>query len=395
MTASERVVITGASTLSPLGCSWAQTAAALQNGVSGIDLISAFDASAFPVQLAGEVRGWFQQTQYPTRIHAMLDETASNALTVSGLMNTNANLGLFISVGKQPPRIEDIGTQIDLDWENAREYEGPVSDLAIRRRCHGPVIACYTACASGNDAVGLALDALRRGDAEVVLCGGADAQIGPIPLLEFAKLRVLATPADNRTNHPRPFDRDRSGFVLGEGAAVFVLETLEHAIDRRAPIMAELLGYGCAVDTYSLTRSHPSAAGAVRAMKAALEDAQLGADAVDYVNAHGTGTIANDAVETEALKRVFGNRARMLPISSTKSMSGHLLAAAGAVELAYCLMALEHQFIPPTINYGNADPSCDLDYVPNHSREARLNVVMSNAFGFGGQNSCLIVKRFE
>jgi 3-oxoacyl-[acyl-carrier-protein] synthase II len=322
----------------------------------------------------------------------MLDDTAAAALQNSGLRIDNARVGLSIGIGRQPAAIDRI-EPADVAWEAARDYEGQANRLAGMFSFAGPTAVYYTACAASTDAIGLALDALRRGEADAMLCGGADAQIEPVPLIEFAKLKVLATPRDNTQAHPKPFDQERSGFVIGEGAAMFVLETFEHARRRGADVLAALPGYGSSSDAYSLTRCHPEGEGAFRAMRAALCDAGLSVESIDYINAHGTATIVNDATETKALKRTFGDTIYSVPISSTKSMSGHLLAAAGAVELAYCVMALQDQFIPPTINYGKRDPDCDLDYVPNESRQSKVRRVMSNTFGFGGQNAVLIVSR--
>jgi 3-oxoacyl-[acyl-carrier-protein] synthase II len=312
----------------------------------------------------------------------------------SGLDVRRSRVGVSLGVGKQPLPLEAIDQTFDLAWEENRDYNGQGTRLASALSCDGAAYTCYTACASGNDAVGVALQLLRRGDVDAVVCGSADAQIEPLSVLELLLMNVLAVPMSETDPQPKPFDRRRNGFVIGEGAAMFVIESLDHARSRNAPIMAELRGFGSAADAYSLTRGHPSAAGAQRAMRMALDDARLAPEALDYINAHGTATIVNDAMETKAIRAVLGAYAPDIPISSTKSMTGHLLAAAGAVELAFCLIALEGQFVPPTVNYHEPDPECDLDYVANDSREAKLRVIMSNTFGFGGQNACVIMSHF-
>jgi len=266
--------------------------------------------------------------------------------------------------------------------------------LAIEHDLRGENSTVCTACTSGTQAIGVALRTLRDGRADVMLAGGSDAMINPMGLIAFGMLGVLSTRSDDPARASRPFDRDRDGFVMGEGSTMVVLETLSHARRRGAPILAELVGYGGCADAYRITDEREDGAGCAEAMRRALEDARVAPQDVQYVNAHGTGTRMNDRTETAALKQVFGAHARSLAVSSTKSQIGHLVAAAGAVEFGACVLALVHQVMPPTINYETPDPDCDLDYVPNAAREARLDTILSNSFGFGGQNACLVLARW-
>ena len=271
----------------------------------------------------------------------------------------------------------------------------PAGHLAGLFNAQGPNLNCLTACAASSQAIGEACEIVRRGEADVMLSGGTHSMIHPFGVTGFNLLTALSTRNDEPTRASRPFDNDRDGFVLGEGAAMVVLEELEHARRRGATIHGELLGYGSTADAYRITDTHPEGRGAAACMRLALADAGLGLTDIDYINAHGTSTSVNDQVETLAIKKVFGERAYRIPVSSTKSMMGHLIAAAGATELIVCLLAIRDGILPPTINYETPDPNCDLDYVPNKAREGRCDRALSNSFGFGGQNISLIVGRFQ
>lgn len=387
-----RTVITGADVLCPLGTTWRATSEHLQKGASGVRPITLFDASTSPAQLAAEVPDWIPDPMN-TRVGSMLERTAHAALLQAGIDPINTRLGLSVSVGRVPTSL-DTDTRTPAMLELARTHDAPARAVAAHLNINGPLRVCYSACASGNDAIGLAVQMIRRRQVDAVVCGAADAQIAPISLIEFSMLGALAEANSvGDLRHPKPFDAARNGFVLGEGASMFVLESLNHAQQRSAGILAEVLGYGCTSDAHSLVRGHPSAVGPANAMQAALEDAHLLPEQVDYINAHGTGTVLNDRLETLAIKQAFGHRATRVAVSSTKSMTGHLLASAGAVEAAFCLMAMHDGFIPPTINFATRDPECDLDYVFNSPRRTNVNVTMSNAFGFGGHNSVLVLGR--
>ncbi len=270
----------------------------------------------------------------------------------------------------------------------------PAGHLASLFGAQGPNVNCLTACAASSQAVGEAVEIIRRGEADVMLSGGTHTMIHPFGVTGFNLLTALSTRNDEPTRASRPFDRDRDGFVLGEGAGMVILESLEHAQARGAKIHGEIVGYGSTADAFRITDTHPEGRGAISCMKMALADAGLDPDAVDYINAHGTSTTVNDKVETLAVKQTFGDRAYKLPVSSTKSMMGHLIAAAGATELIICLLAIRDNVLPPTINYENPDPECDLDYIPNVARQQRCDVALTNSFGFGGQNIALLARRF-
>ena len=409
-----RVVITGIGIISPLGLDTESTWQAVLRGESGVDYITAFDPSPFETRFAAEVKG-FDPLNYMDRKDARrTDRFTQFAIAAARESLKNADLDLArtdpnqvgVIIGSGIGGIITLSEQFKVLFERGPGRVTPflvpmmIVDMAggylsILLGARGPNFCTVSACASGGDAIGNAYEILRRGDAQVMLAGGAEAPICPIALAAFNAARAMSTRNDNPKAASRPFDRDRDGFVLGEGAAVLVLETLEHALGRGAPILAEVVGYGLTADAYHITQPAEDGEGGARAMAMALRKAGLAPTEVDYINAHGTSTPLNDRTETQAIKAVFGEHACRLAVSSTKSMTGHLLGAAGAIEAAFCVLAIRDQVLPPTINLENPDPECDLDYVPNKARPARVRVAMSNAFGFGGHNSCLIVRAFD
>ncbi len=423
-----RVVITGMGCITPLGVRVEELWNNLGIGASGVGLTTVFDAAKFPTRISAEVRGWDithegeqerdwhfcgRHTKFAAgaALQAMRD-----AGLAGGLTGDPSRLGVYLGSGEGQQDFDaftsmmtaaiegdtlDVAkfTKLGLETlhplaEVEQEPNMPACHLAGLFNAHGPNLNCLTACAASSQAIGEAAELVRRGDADVMLSGGAHSMIHPFGVTGFNLLTALSTRNNEPTRASRPFDRDRDGFVLGEGAAMVVLEELEHARRRGATIHGELLGYGSTADAYRITDTHPEGRGAASCIRMALADAGIGPEAIDYVNAHGTSTSVNDRVETLAIKNVFGARAYRLPVSSTKSMMGHLIAAAGATELIVCLLAIRDGLLPPTINYEEPDPDCDLDYVPNRAREATCNVALSNSFGFGGQNISLVVGRF-
>jgi 3-oxoacyl-[acyl-carrier-protein] synthase II len=399
----------------------------LRNGDSGIGRTTLFDASNFPTQISAEVRDWDvsavgedpERWKYQGRHTHFAVGAAKQAITASGLLDANLDpgrFGVYLGSGEGQQdfgrftrmmlsAIEGESLDISKFTETGLEILNPLTELeqepnmpaghlASLFEAHGPNLNCLTACAASSQAVGEAVEIIRRGEADAMLSGGTHSMIHPFGVTGFNLLTALSTHNDAPTKASRPFDLNRDGFVLGEGAGMLVLEELEHARRRGAPIFGEIVGYGSTADAYRITDTHPEGRGAARCLQMALGDAQLNLDDVDYINAHGTSTEVNDKVESLAIKRVFGDQAYKLPVSSTKSMMGHLIAAAGATELIVCLLAIRDNVLPPTINYETPDPECDLDYVPNESREVRCDVAASNSFGFGGQNITLIASRF-
>jgi 3-oxoacyl-[acyl-carrier-protein] synthase II len=426
-----RVVITGMGVITPLGDTVEGLFRAQLEGKSGVGPITRFEAATFPTRFAAEVRD-FALARYVPDVGRWADagEASQFAAAASRLALEDAGLlgegsvdrgrfGVYLGTGEGAQDFQALlGTAargfrpetrtLDpveftrrglRDYHAGREYEqelhNPTAHLAEHFGLQGPNYSCLTACAAGTQAVGEALEMVRRGDADLMLTGGAHSMIHPLGVTGFNLLTALSTRNDAPRRASRPFDRLRDGFVLGEGAGVVIVEELEHARRRGARVYAELTGYGCSADAFRVTDCHPEGRGAVACMRAALADARLAPEQVGYINAHGTSTKNNDAVETLAIKKVFGEAAYRTPVSSSKSTLGHLIGGAGAVELVISVMALRQGVLPPTINYEVPDPECDLDYIPNRPREQRVRHVLSNSFGFGGQNASLIVSRFE
>jgi len=391
MTARVPVVISGAAAVSPLGASFEAAAESLLAGISRVGPLTNRDVADWPVKIGAEVQGWTPKMKRHERIGEMLAHVIEGALSDAAMTPIPSRTALVVGLGRQPPL--EPSAAIDSTLQDVASLERLPSILADRFRCRGPIYACANACASGNDVIGIGRGLLRQGVAEVVIAGASDSQLSRCSVNELANLKVLARPRDEGDRVPKPFDKNRNGFAIGEGAAAFVLETLTRAEKRGARVRAEVVGYASAASAFSLTRERPDGGGALRAILGSLEDAELSPRDIDYVNAHGTATIANDIVETRAIKAAFGDHALSVPVSSTKALSGHALAASAAIELAYCLIALERNFVPPTVNFETPDPECDLDYVTNQSRSHEMTTIMSNAFGFGGQSAVLIIRR--
>ena len=423
-----RVVITGMGWVTPMGHSIDAVWKRLLNGESGIARTTIFDASTFPTTFSAEVKG-FRLADFIDDVskHSMGGRNTQFALAAcaqawkaAGLDQGKLDLdrvGIYLGSGEGSldfdaytgaalaswkPESNEIDApkwaQMAFEHMNAtRELEQepnmPLSHLALLTGARGPAFNCLTACAASTQAIGEATEILRRGDADVMISGGAHSMIHPFGVTGFNRLTALSTFNEDPPRASRPFDANRGGFVLGEGAGMVILETLEHAQKRGATILAEVVGYGSTADAFRITDQDPEGRGAIVAMQAALADAKLTPADVDYINAHGTGTKENDGNETTAIKAVCG--ATAAPVSSIKSMMGHLIAAAGAVEMICCVLAIRDQVLPPTMNLDTPDPECDLDYVPNKARPAKVEVAVSNSFGFGGQNDTLVVRRFR
>jgi len=408
-----RVVVTGMGAITPLGLDVASFWEGLKSGQNGVALITSFDPTGQPVRFAAEVKGFSPENYLERKEARRMDRftqfaiaATKEALAHSGLQITDENrtrIGTLIASGIGG--LQTLEEQHRVFLERGPDRVSPFlipmmianmasGQVAIQFGLQGPCTAVVTACAAGTNAIGDAWEIIRRGDADVMIAGGTEAAITPLALASFANARALSIRNDDPEHASRPFDAERDGFVMGEGAGVLVLEELEHALQRGAPILAEITGYAMTADAYHITAPDPEGDGARRVMELAMRKAGVAPDEVDYINAHGTSTPANDRLETLAIKRAFGKHAYRLAISSTKSMTGHLLGAAGAVEAIATVLAIQHQTAPPTINYQVPDPECDLDYVPNTARPMKIDIALSNSFGFGGHNATLVFKRW-
>lgn len=410
---TRRVVVTGLGLVTPLGTGVEKTWKALCAGESGIGRITRFDPTGYDAQIAGEVKDFDPAQFIEKKEIKKMDTFIHYAVGASQLAVDDARLKVVpeeatrvgVYIGSGIGGLGSIEHYHDVLKEKGPGRVSPFfipmtiinlasGQVAIRIGAKGPNSCAVTACATGNHCIGDAYRLIQRSDADVMIAGGAEAAITPLGVAGFASAKALSFRNDEPTKASRPFDKDRDGFVLGEGAGVVVLEELEHARARGARIYAEVIGYAMNSDAYHITAPPEEGEGAVRCMEMALKDAAVAKSDVGYINAHGTSTMA-DAIETKAIKQVFGEQAYRIPVSSTKSMTGHLLGAAGGIEAVFSILALYHGMLPPTINLDHPDPACDLDYVPNKARPTRLNVVLSNSFGFGGVNACLLFRRCD
>ena len=410
---TDRVVVTGIGLVTPVGLNSESTWNSLVEGRSGIDYISLFDAEGYESRIAGEVNNFDASAALGRKEAKRLDRFSQFACVAALEALEHANLNMEkedadrvgVLIGSGVGGIITISDQHKILLKRGPKRVSPflvpmmLGDMASGQvsmmiGAKGPNFSTVSACATGADSIGEALEMIRRGRADVVIAGGTEAAICEIGVAGFNSCMALSTRNEDPQGASRPFDSDRDGFVLGEGAGLLVLESLEHAEKRGANILAEMSGYGASSDAHHVTQPHPDGEGAARAMRWAIEDAGITPDKVDYINAHGTSTPLNDKYETIAMKRMYGDHAYNLAISSTKSMTGHLLGAAGAIEAAFTVLAIKNDIVPPTINIENPDPDCDLNYIPNTAKKQPVNVAMSNSLGFGGHNASLVFERF-
>ncbi|MCX5905141.1 MAG: beta-ketoacyl-ACP synthase II [Proteobacteria bacterium] len=409
-----RVVVTGMGIVSPLGIGLEDNWAAICQGRSGIGPITKFDTSEYPCKIAGEVKNFDPDAYIDKKDQKKMDifiqfalAAGTMAIKQSGLVideSTADRVGVLVGSGLGGLQtIEKYHTMLLKSGpKKVSPFFVPMlivnlapGQISIYFGCRGPNSSVVTACATGNHSIGEAFRIIQRGDADAMIAGGVESTITPLAVAGFCALKALSTRNDEPRKASRPFEKNRDGFVMAEGAGILVLEDLEKAQQRGATIFAEIVGFGCNADAYHITAPSPNGEGAAKCMQLTLDDAGLKPEDIDYINAHGTSTPMNDLSETIAMKTVFREHIKNLPVSSTKSMTGHLLGASGGVEAIFSLLAIRDSIIPPTINYEEPDPECDLDYVPNVARNKEVRIVMSNSFGFGGTNATLIFKRFE
>jgi len=410
---SRRAVITGIGLVSPLGIGVEENWAALMQGKSGVGPITRFDATGFATRIAAEVKNFHPEEFISKKELRKMDPFLQIGLGAARLAFEDANLklnsdtadraGVFLGCGLGGLTTIEVYHKLLLDSgpKKVSPFFIPMllgnmapGLISIYHGAKGPNLSVQTACAAGTHAVGQAFHMIRTGMADIMITGGVESTITPLGIAGFNAMRALSTRNDEPEKASRPFERDRDGFVMGEGGAVLILEEMEMALERGAKIYAEVIGFGASGDAYHMAAPPPEGEGAVRCMRMALDDAGIRPEDVQYINAHGTSTDLNDRYETQAVKTVFADHARKLAVSSTKSMTGHLLGAAGGIEAAYTALAIAREIIPPTVNYENPDPDCDLDYVPNLARPAKVVTALSNSFGFGGTNGTVVLRKW-
>jgi 3-oxoacyl-[acyl-carrier-protein] synthase II len=410
---NRRVVVTGLGLITPLGTGIQKTWEGICKGTSGVDRITTFDASEYPSQIAGEVKDFNPEDFIERKEVKKMDVFIQYALAAGTMAVEHAGLKISeenadrvgVIVGAGIGGINSIERYHSVLLESGQRRISPffipmlitnlaAGQISMRFGARGPNSCVTTACAAGTHSIGDSFKIIQRGAADAMIAGGSESAITPLTIAGFANMKALSTRNEMPRQASRPFDLERDGFVIAEGAGIVILEELESARSRGAQILAEIVGYGLTADAYHMTAPDPEGRGVINCMRMALKDAGLEPTAIDYINAHGTSTPYNDKHETAAIKKVFGEHVHQLAVSSTKSMTGHLLGAAGGIEAAFCALALTEGVIPPTINYERPDPECDLDYVPNHARHRELTTVMSNSFGFGGTNACIVLHKY-
>ncbi|MBB6217809.1 3-oxoacyl-[acyl-carrier-protein] synthase II [Anaerosolibacter carboniphilus] len=410
----KRVVVTGIGAITPIGTGKDSFWTALKAGKSGIDKITKFDASEYDTQIAAEVKDFDPNVYIDKKEAKRMDRFTQFAVAASKMALEDAALNVDevdayrfgVVLGSGIGGIETLEREHEKLMTKGPGRVSPffipmmisnigAGQVSMAFGAKGPNTTIVTACASSTNSIGEAFRIIQRGDADIMITGGAEASITPLSVAGFCSMKAMSTRNDDPAAASRPFDKDRDGFVMGEGAGILIVEELEHAIKRGANIYAEVVGYGMSADAYHITAPAPEGEGAARSMKNALNDANISPEDIDYINAHGTSTPYNDKFETMAIKSLFGDHAYKLAVSSTKSMTGHLLGAAGGIEAIACIMAINESFLPPTINYTTPDPECDLDYVANHGKERNVRYTLSNSLGFGGHNASIIIKKYE